>query len=83
MPRCQSAELVIQLGHGLDVLVGEFHKIEVAIEGGFNFLPLIMREVREEFFDCRFLVLHPPSIQARIMAQKSRLFAGPGSLVRI
>jgi len=29
------------------------------------------------------LRLHPPSIQARIMVQKSRLFAGDGSVVRI
>jgi hypothetical protein len=39
--------------------------------------------IREELFDCRLLLLHPPSIQAQPGAQKSRLFAGVGRMVRI
>ena len=82
MLRCQSAELVVQLGHGLDVLVDEFHKIEITVECGFDFLPLTRRVIREEIFNCDWR-LHPPSLQAQLRAEKSRLFAGDGSLVRI
>jgi hypothetical protein len=80
--RCQSSEALPLSGIGSDPSLQAQDEREISAERMTRLILFFRRETRKESLKCG-LWLHPSSIQVRFSTQKSRLFAGLGSMVRI